>query len=196
VELLLVRHARPLRVVRVDGPADPSLDDVGRAQAEALAGWLEGEQIDALYASPLRRAIETAEPVAYRLGLTLVHEEGIVEWDRDQSAYIPIEELKAANDPAWEAMRDERWDVLGVDPSVFRDRVVVAIDAMAAAHPGQRVAVICHGGVINAYTSVVLGLDRMLWFEPRYTSISRVFVNRDGLRSLHTLNELPHLRGS
>ena len=48
--------------------------------------------------------------------------------------------------------------------------------------------------MINAYTADVLGLDRIFWFEPRYTSITRVLVHRDGHRSLFTLNELPHLR--
>jgi probable phosphoglycerate mutase len=193
MELLLVRHGRPHRIERAGAPADPSLDEYGQQQAAALAAWLGQEEIDAVYASPLKRAVETAEPLVARLGLTMVHHEGIVEWDRDHEAYIPIEELKSTNDPAWQAMRDERWDLLGVDPTVFRDRVVDAIDSMAAAHPSQRVAVVCHGGVINAYTSSVLGLDRMLWFEPAYTSITRVLVTRDGRRSLHTLNETPHL---
>jgi probable phosphoglycerate mutase len=191
VELLLVRHARPHRVEGVDRPADPSLDDEGRRQAEVLAEWLAGEAIDSVYASTLARAVETAEPLVERLGLTLVRHDGVVEWDRDASVYIPIEELKANDDPAWAAMRDEQWELLGVDPVAFRDRVVTAVDAIAAAHPSQRVAVVCHGGVINTYTSVVLGLDRMLWFEPRYTSITRVLVHRDGRRSLFTLNELP-----
>jgi len=194
MELLLVRHARPLRIEANDGVADPSLDDVGRSQAAALADWLATESIDTVYASPLRRAVETAEPLARRLGLRLVQHDGVVEWDRDSTSYIPIEELKAENDPAWTAMRDEQWDVLGVDPTAFRQRVESAIDAIALSHPSQRVAVVCHGGVINAYTGAVLGFDRVFWFEPRYTSITRVLVHRDGTRSLFTLNELPHLR--
>jgi probable phosphoglycerate mutase len=53
--------------------------------------------------------------------------------------------------------------------------------------------VVCHGGVINTYTGAILGLDRMLWFEPNYTSITRVLVHRGGQRSIVTLNETPHL---
>jgi broad specificity phosphatase PhoE len=194
MELLLVRHARPLRVEREDGPADPALDDAGRQQADALAEWLGTEQIDAVYASPLKRAVETAEPLVDRLGLQLVQHDGVVEWDRESLAYIPVEELKAENDPAWAAMRDERWDLLGVDPADFTERVVAAIDGIARAHPSQRVVVVCHSGVINAYTAALLGIDRLLWFEPRYTSVTRVLVHRDGRRSLFTLNELSHLR--
>jgi probable phosphoglycerate mutase len=73
--------------------------------------------------------------------------------------------------------------------------VVDAIDTVAMSHPGKRVAIVCHGGVINAYTSSVLGLDDLLWFEPGYTSISRLLVSRHGVRSVHSLNETGHLRG-
>ena len=190
--MLLVRHARPLRVERVEGPADPSLDEAGLEEARALGAWLAKEEIDSVYASPLKRAVETARPLVERLGLRLVQHDGVVEWDRESVAYIPVEELKAENNPAWAAMRDERWDLLGVDPTAFRQRVQEAIDGIAAAHPSQRVVVVCHSGVINAYTGAVLGLERVLWFEPRYTSITRVLVHRDGRRSLFTLNELPH----
>ena len=64
-----------------------------------------------------------------------------------------------------------------------------------AGHPGQRVAVVCHGGVINAYTGHVLGVDNPLFFLPEYTSITRVFAASSGERSIHTLNEFAHLRG-
>lgn len=194
MELLLVRHAHPERVVGADGPADPPLDDLGHRQAAVLAEWLSAEGIDTVITSPLRRAVETAEPLARALDLDLVHEEGVVEWDRDHDSYIHMEELKATDDPAWIAMREGRWDVLGIDPDAFQARVVDAIDTVAAAHPGSRVAVVCHGGVINAYTAALLGLPSILWFEPGYTSISRVLVNRSGRRSLHSLNETGHLR--
>ena len=62
MELLLIRHARPLRAESVDGPADPGLSDLGRRQAEALAGWLVPERIDAVYTSPLRRSVRDTTP--------------------------------------------------------------------------------------------------------------------------------------
>lgn len=190
-----MRHARPHRIELVEGVADPGLDEVGVEQANRLADWLAGEpSVHAVYASPLRRARETATPIVDALGLTLRVDDGVSEWDADASSYIPVEELKADAHPAWEAMRDERWDDLGVDAVGFVRRVVGAVDAIAAAHAGERVAVVCHAGVVNAYTAAVLGLERLLWFEPMYTSITRVLVNRDGRRSVFTLNEHAHLR--
>jgi probable phosphoglycerate mutase len=48
--------------------------------------------------------------------------------------------------------------------------------------------------VINAYLGDVIGTPRLLWFEPGYTSVSRVFVSRSGIRSVETVNESAHLR--
>ena len=73
--------------------------------------------------------------------------------------------------------------------------VVAAIESIVATHPGHRVAVVCHGGVINAYAAHVLGIEDPLFFLPTYTSISRVFAASTGERSIASLNEAAHLRG-
>jgi len=196
VQLLLIRHALPVRLELVEGPADPELAEVGIGQAERLAAWLAVESIDALYTSPLARAVQTGAPVAQLTGLEPTVVDGLAEWDRDSSAYIPIEELQAANDPVWQLLASGHHDdlaELGIDPAAFRERVVSTIDGLAAAHRGERIAVVCHGGVINTYIATVLGLDRMLFFSPDYTSISRIMIGA-GVRSIGTLNETPHLR--
>jgi probable phosphoglycerate mutase len=56
--------------------------------------------------------------------------------------------------------------------------------------------VVCHGGVINAWTSHLLGLERIFLFEPAYTSVSRYLAASSGERSLLSLNETAHLRGA
>jgi 2,3-bisphosphoglycerate-dependent phosphoglycerate mutase len=188
MELLLIRHALPVRVDEgsAAGPADPRLSDLGLAQAKALAAWLAEEPVDALWTSPMRRARETARPLADRLGLEPIQDEGLAEFDKDAASYIPIEELKAAGDP--------RWNEVPERPEHFAKVVVGAIERIVERHPGARVAVVCHGGVINAYAGHVLGVDAPLFFLPTYTSISRVFAASTGQRSIHTLNESAHLR--
>jgi probable phosphoglycerate mutase len=179
-----------------DGAADPDLTEAGVEQAERLATWLAAEPIDALYTSPLARAVQTTAPVARVTGLEPTVVDGLAEWDRDSTAYIPIEELQAANDPVWQKLASGRHDdlaELGIDPAAFRERVVSTIDGLAADHRGERIAVVCHGGVINTYAATVLGLERMLFFSPDYTSISRILIGA-GVRSIGTLNETPHLR--
>jgi probable phosphoglycerate mutase len=189
MELLLIRHALPVRIDEGPGagPADPALAELGRAQADAVAEWLADEEVDAIWCSPMRRARETAAPIAARLGLEVVVEDGIAEYDRESASYIPVEELKAANDPRWYEVPEH--------PEHFRGVVVEAVERIVEAHPRQRVAVVCHGGVINVYTGHVLGLDDPLFFLPGYTSISRVLAASSGERSISTLNETAHLRG-
>ncbi|MET0902954.1 MAG: histidine phosphatase family protein [Acidimicrobiales bacterium] len=188
MELLLIRHALPVRIDEglVDGPADPMLSPTGLTQAAALAEWLAEEEIDAIWCSPMRRARETAGPLSERLGLPVTVDEGIAEYDRESLSYIPVEELKAANDPRWYQVPEQ--------PEHFQSVVVEAVERIVAAHPRQRVAVVCHGGVINVYAGHVLGIDDPLFFLPTYTSISRVLAASTGERSIASLNEAAHLR--
>jgi len=144
--------------------------------------------------SPQRRAIETAEPIARAHGLEVQVVEGLVEYDVQSDSYIPMEELRATNDPHLSAMYEGRWEEFGAESTeTFRLRVATTLDEVVAAHPGRRVVAVCHGGVINVALAVVLGLDRHLWFDPHYTSLSRMVASRTGVRSLASLNERAHL---
>lgn len=190
MELMLIRHAEPIRIVDADGPANPPLHDRGYRQAAALTEYLADEEIDAIFCSPLQRALETAAPLAAAHGHDLIIDDELAEWDRESTSYIPIEELRATGDQRWAAMvegsfRDE------IDPVAFIEGVVGAVERVISAHPGGRVLVVCHGGVINAYIGHILGIERPLWFEPRYASIHRVAASRNGVRSIVTLNEGP-----
>jgi probable phosphoglycerate mutase len=196
MELILVRHAEPVRIVDADGPADPELAERGRKQAEALAAYLGTEPIGAVWSSPMQRARETAAPLAAALGVEVVVDTELAEWDREATSYIPIEELKANKDERWVAMVEGNLDTSGVDLDAFRAGVVTAMDHIVTGNPGASVAVVCHGGVINTYLASILGIERPLWFEPKYTSIHRVLASRRGDRSLETLNEVAHLRGT
>ncbi len=192
MELLLIRHALPLRVETPGQPADPPLAEAGQVQAVALARhW--APRVDAVWTSPMLRAVQTAEPLVTALGVTPEVDDDLAELDRDQHHYIPIEELRADEarwqeavaswiGPEGEALRRE-----------FRRRVAAAVDRVVAAHRGQRVAVICHGGVVNAALAEVLGLGPDLFFQPDYTSVSRVVASPGGRRQLLSVNETWHL---
>ncbi|MEX2255180.1 MAG: histidine phosphatase family protein [Acidimicrobiia bacterium] len=196
MELLLIRHAEPVRIAsgEVDGPADPGLTERGADQADRLAAWLAAEGVDAIVSSPLRRARETAAPLGAALGIEPTIVDGISEYDAHSDEYIPIEELRELKDERWQATIEGRWaDVGGVDPSVFQAQVVPAIGELIAQHSGQKLAAVSHGGVINVFLAHVAGIDRVLWFHPEYTSISRVHASRDGARSVGTINETAHL---
>ena len=195
MELLIIRHGLPVRIDDAGGPADPELSDEGHAQARRLADWLRHDRIDAVFTSPMRRARQTAAPLAEILGVEPIVDDELAEFDRGQHFYVPLEELKAARDPRYEQlMRGEQMDE--VDPYTFREVVTVAVERVIEAHTGGTVAIVCHGGVINAYASHVLGLDFPLFFQPTYTSINRFLCSSAGHRSVASLNEAGHLLGT
>jgi probable phosphoglycerate mutase len=195
VELLWVRHGEPERIAPGSGvPANPSLTPRGLEQAERIAAWLAFEQIDRVLSSPQRRAIQTAEPIARAHDLDVEVVEGLVEYDVATDSYIPMEELRATNDPHLRAMYEGRWEEFGAESAEsFRLRFAATVDDIIDQNPGRRVVAVCHGGVINVACAIMLGLDRHLWFEPHYTSLTRMVASRTGVRSLASLNERAHL---
>ena len=199
MDLVLVRHAEPVRTPAgsVTGPADPGLTELGFDQSRRLAEWLALEPIDVVVSSPMRRARETAAPLAAALGLDIEIVDGLTEYDSGSDDYIPMDELQASGDPRWLAMVEGRWEDFGADPAhVFKARVAETVDAIVDRNPGRRVVAVCHGGVVNCALASILGIDRYLWFEPVYTSISRVVASRSGVRSVVSLNERAHLEAT
>ena len=195
MEIVFVRHGLPLRVELETGIADPELAAEGHEQAAKMAAYLGVEDVEAVYVSPLRRALETARPLCKVLGLEAVVSEGVAEFDRNSREYVPVEELRATNDPRWEKLLRGEWDGVDEDPSLFKARVVETVEDMIARHPGGRVVVVCHGGVINQYLAHVLGIETHIgFFYPKYTSIHRVMAARSGQRSIVSINEASHLR--
>jgi broad specificity phosphatase PhoE len=104
MELILIRHGLPLRTEPTDGERssvpDPDLSPVGQEQAARLVSWIAGSPITRIYSSPLRRAMQTVQPLAESLGLPVDVEPELREIDFGEDSYIPIEDLVPG---------DERW---------------------------------------------------------------------------------------
>lgn len=188
MDLLLIRHARPVRIEGADGPADPPLDASGHEQAARMAAWLRDERLDRVYASPLRRAVETARPLVAGRGLEVGLEPRVAEFDQHSDTYVPLEQMKAEDPERWRAFVQGGYGD-GIDFESFCADVVNGIEKIIERHPGERVAVVCHGGVINIWTAHVLGMPMRLFFQPDYASIHRYVAARSGERSIDTLNE-------
>lgn len=197
MELVFVRHGRPVHLDNVEGAADPPLADVGHEQAERVGAWLMTAGIDALYSSPMQRARQTAAPFAEAAGMEMHIREHLREFDHEDSSYVPTEVLKETDPVAYQEMISNGFVSEGFDPEQFRRDVVAEVDRIVADHRGQRVAVVCHGGVINAYLGHCLDFpwDDYMRFDVDYSSISRVFVSSRLQRSIASVNERPHFEG-
>ncbi|HJM72311.1 MAG TPA: histidine phosphatase family protein [Acidimicrobiales bacterium] len=193
MELLVIRHALPEAEVRSDGPADPPLSALGIQQAEATAEFLADETVDAIVTSTMRRAIQTGQPLADRLGLTLKRLDGLKESDHRRSSYTPAEDMDADHEVIREFMEDpHRMFSDGYEP--FRDRVQKTFDEIVASQRGRTVAVFCHSMVASVYIQTLLGHDDPFALISDYCGISRISASSTGVRTLRSVNETAHLR--
>lgn len=195
MHLLVVRHARPHRADGDNATADPELTDAGHAQAAATADFLAGERVDHVVASPLRRAQQTAQPLAVRLDLPVETVEGLREIDPFGGAYVPAEEMTVEH----QVVRDLADDPLALFRSAggfarFRSTVVAAFDEIVARNRGRTVAVFCHGTVIGTYLSALLDSDDPFTLLPDYCGLYRIAASSTGLRTVRSANETGHVR--
>lgn len=194
VRLLLIRHALPERVENADGPADPGLTDVGHEQARRLSDWLKDEHIDHVAASPKRRAIETAQPLAAERGFEIEIVAGFAEIDSDSDTYIPYEQMRRERHEIWRHLHSGRWKEAGfADPERFRDDVAASFAAWEAVHGDQTCAVVAHSGTINALVSHLLGIQNVFFFSLEYAGLCRLRRNVLGGMHVTSLNETAHL---
>jgi len=135
---------------RYQGTSDVPLNDTGRRQAAALAEAMRGESWDLIVSSPLSRAYETAKAVA---GAIDIPEDEIVTDARVQErAYGKAEGLTLVERE--EAWPEGNWPGLEEWESVAH-RAMETIGELAATRAGQRILVVCHGGLINSLLATI-----------------------------------------
>lgn len=145
-DLYLVRHGETEwnRARRIQGLTDIPLNDTGREQARLTGTLLTRRPIARVVASPLSRARETAEIIARELGLPEPElQEAFVERNYGDAEGLSFHEVdvRFARDVEVPG-RETREEVAG--------RVIPALQALAAAHPGESLVVVSHGGAIRA----------------------------------------------
>lgn len=128
---------------RYQGWADTPLNALGLEQADVVARALAGEEWDAIVSSPLARARKTADAIARALGIADIEEDpDLRERGYGEAEGLTLEEREAKwMGPEWPGL--EPWDTMA-------DRATAALDRIVARHAGERVLVVCHGGLINA----------------------------------------------
>ena len=199
MRLHLARHGQSLwnEVRRFQGGTDVELSALGRRQAEALGRAVRSRRLAAAYVSPMQRAFETAT----------------IALEGTRVPLVPIDELRELSLGEWEGCTvDEvsaregdpyrRWVRAPLDcpppggealPEVC-DRVLRAIDRIAAAHPnGDDVLVVAHGGVISVYACHLLGCSFNTLWRLRVDNCSLTTVEPP---RIVTLNDTSHLNAT
>jgi broad specificity phosphatase PhoE len=192
VQILLVRHALPLRSDPGQG-SDPHLSEEGVAQAQRLPEALKRFPITRLVSSPQIRAVQTAQPVADALRLPVEIDERLAEYDRDMAHYIPIEQI-AAEYPEELARLASGHLPSSVDEAAFLERINAGIrDVVAAGEHEDTIAVFTHGGVINGLLHTLLGTEKILCVSVDYAGITRLLSSRDGSLYVAAVNGTEHV---
>jgi broad specificity phosphatase PhoE len=203
--IVLVRHGQTIwnrgGAVRFRGRTDLALDDFGLQQAAATARYVAKRwPVEAVYASPMKRALQTARAIAEVHELDAEPFEGLLdidfgEWQghspeavRKQYPDLLREWFKAPHTvqvPGGESLED------------VRQRVVTGLDTVLNRHPGQAVAMVGHTVVNRVLLCAVLGLgNEHFWRLRQDTCGVNVFeVDEDGESVIVVLNDTGHLQG-
>ena len=199
--LVAIRHGETAwnATQRLQGWQDIPLNALGRRQAATLAPALAGEGLAVVVASDLQRAWQTAAALAGPLGLPLEAEPGLRErrfGDLEGLTGAEIEARRPDDARHWRT-RVPDWTPPGGESLLdFQDRVLGAVDRLAARHAGQAIAVVCHGGVLDLLyrAATRVALDR-----PRSWALGNAAVNRllhtPGGLALVGWNDTAHLDG-
>jgi broad specificity phosphatase PhoE len=162
--IFLVRHGATVLTAedRFAGATNVQLSDEGRTQAHRLALRLRAKIIDAVYASPLDRTMETARIIAEPHGLAIVARDGLREinhghWEeltrREVEAKYPEEAMLWDRDPYTFAPQG------GESGLAVTARALPALIEIVRAHPGGKILVVSHKATIRLLLSSLLGFD-------------------------------------
>src|SRR3954467_14605038 len=171
------------------------LTERGRAEIAAAAERLAGENIAALYASPLQRTRESAEIVSERLGLPIEFRDDLIELDFGEWTGTTFNSIRA--DPRWQPWNQHRSLAKipgGETMRAVQSRAVEALLEIAERHRDAAAVIVSHGDVIRSALVYALGmpLDFYGRIEVVQGSVSPIRIDESGIRVV-SINERPRL---
>ena len=178
--IIALRHGETTWNVdtRIQGHLNIPLSPIGRWQAEQLAQALSDEPLAAVYASDLARAWETAQYVARLQNLSVIEEVGLRErgfGDFEGKTFAEIAALLPEQSMRWRK-RDPDFAPAGGETLVaLRTRVLDAATRLAAQHPGEQIALVAHGGVMDV---LYRAATRQEIQAPRTWDLGNAAINR------------------
>jgi broad specificity phosphatase PhoE len=197
---ILVRHGQTEwnRVERFRGRADLSLDETGRKQAEAAALRLKSEQIAAIYSSPMKRTLETADILASQLKLPVQPLEGLIDLDFGSFQGLSAEEATKQYGDLYRLWLKQPQKVRfpgGESLEDVRQRVVPSVEQLAVKHKEQAVILVSHKMVCQVLMCAMIGLDNShFWQVKQDVNAINIFEFRDGSPLVMLVNDTCHLK--
>lgn len=202
-KILLIRHGETAwnAVRRLQGHLDIALNDEGTRQAQALARALADEPLAAIVSSDLQRAVQTAQAASQHHPLSVQQDPQLRERAYgvfEGMLYADIERLYPVEFAAWQARDADAMmphgERFAESFRQFYQRCITAITEWAERYPGQTIAMVAHGGVLEcAYRAAQgMSLDSPRDFQVRNASINR-FTLAGGKLSLDSWGEVDHL---
>ena len=178
--IIAIRHGETAWNVdtRIQGQLDVALNANGQWQAERMAVALQDEALAAIYSSDLLRAWQTAQYLGHATSLNPIKEEELRErgfGDFEGKTFTEIEALLPDQSMRWRK-RDPHFAPTGGESLLdLRSRVVAAVERLAAKHPGELIALVSHGGVMDVLYRAATRLDIQ---APRTWTLGNAAINR------------------
>lgn len=199
--IVAVRHGETAWNVdtRIQGQLDVGLNAKGRWQAQRVAAALSDEGLDAIYASDLARAHDTALAIGAATGLAVQADRGLRERSFGRFEGHTWADIAARwpDDSARWRKRDLDFGPEGGETLPgFYARVVAAAERLARRHPGEAIALVAHGGVMDCLyrAATRLALDAPRTWQLGNTAVNRLLYTAEGF-TLVGWSDTSHLDG-
>lgn len=202
--IVLVRHGQTgwnigAGGVRFRGRTDLALDETGLAQAQALAERLSDFPIAAIYSSPLQRAVQTAKPIAERLGISIQPISGFIDINYGDWQGKTPEEVAEDHPDVYRMWLDKPHLVEfpnGESLAKVRIRTVAALEELIARHKDQTILLMAHQVVNKVLICAMLGLDNShFWRIRQDNGCINIFEYQEEMSTAVLINDTCHLQG-
>ena len=193
--LFLIRHGQVegFEAKRYNGQKNVALTPHGRRQLDLVVERLQGVPLDAIWSSDLDRCRYGAERLAETRGLQVVYREGLREVHAGNWEGLTWEELQDRYPAEWQARLANIVNYRISGGESFADtarRIRPELAQLLAAHPGQNVALVAHGGVNRIILLDAIGapLERVFSLEQDYACLNVIDFFTDGYSTVRLLN--------
>ena len=200
MDLILVRHGETEtnRLGKIQGVSEIPLNGRGLEQAAAAARVLEEEKPFALYASPLRRAVQTADAIVSRTGIGAVTEHGLIEMDVGEFEGLTGRQLRERFPEVMQSWDNDAFRTVmpgGESLAMVRERAWKTVTALADVHADGKVVAVTHNFTIQMILCAALGMPPNNFRRLRVDlgSITRLSVSSERTVQV-SVNETGHLR--